>query len=49
MPIYGGKLMPKKKRASLPVPKFKVGDKVRVKHGIRDADYPAPFPAERSR
>jgi uncharacterized protein YodC (DUF2158 family) len=31
--------MPKKKRVPLPVAKFKVGDKVRVKHGIRDMDY----------
>lgn len=32
--------MPKKKRVSSPVAKFKVGDKVSVKHGIKDVDYP---------
>jgi len=32
--------MPKKRRASSPVANFKVGDKVRVKHGITDVDYP---------
>jgi len=32
--------MPKKRRASSPVTKFKVGDRVRVKHGITDVDYP---------
>ena len=32
--------MPKKKRVPSPVAKFKVGDNVRVKHGIRDKDYP---------
>jgi uncharacterized protein YodC (DUF2158 family) len=32
--------MSKKKHVSSPVAKFKVGDKVRVKHGIWDADYP---------
>ena len=32
--------MPRKKRM-LPTPaKFKVGDRVRVQHGIRDTDYP---------
>jgi uncharacterized protein YodC (DUF2158 family) len=31
---------PKKKCEPSPVAKFKVGDKVRVKHGIRDTDYP---------
>jgi hypothetical protein len=31
----------KKKRKLPPIPaKFKVGDKVRVKHGVRDTDYP---------
>ncbi len=32
--------MPKKKREPSPVAKFKVGDKVRVKHGVRDTDHP---------
>lgn len=32
--------MSKKKRVPSPVGKFKVGDKVRVKQGIRDTDYP---------
>jgi hypothetical protein len=32
--------MPKKKRVPLPLAKFTVGDKVRVKHGVRDTDYP---------
>lgn len=32
--------MPKKRRVPSPVAKFKVGDKVRVKHGIEDVDYP---------
>jgi hypothetical protein len=32
--------MPKKKRVPSPVAKFKVGDKVCVKHGIKDVDYP---------
>ena len=32
--------MSKKKCVPSPVGKFKVSDKVRVKHGIRDADYP---------
>lgn len=32
--------MSKKRRASLPVAKFKIGDKVRVKHGGEDVDYP---------
>lgn len=32
--------MSKQKRVPLVVAKLKVGDKVRVKHGIRDADYP---------
>lgn len=32
--------MPKKRRAFSPVAKFKVGDKVRVKHGVTDVDYP---------
>jgi uncharacterized protein YodC (DUF2158 family) len=32
--------MPKKKRVPSPVARFKVSDKVRVKHGIRDTDYP---------
>lgn len=32
--------MSKKKRVPSPVATFKVGDKVRVKHGIRDTDYP---------
>lgn len=32
--------MSKKKRVPSPVGKFKVGDKVRVKHDIRDTDYP---------
>jgi hypothetical protein len=30
----------KKKRVSSPDAKFKVGDKVPVKHGIGDTDYP---------
>jgi len=30
--------MPKKKRVPSPVAKFKVGDMVRVKHGIMDTD-----------
>lgn len=32
--------MSKKKHVPSPVAKFKVGDKVRVKHGVRDTDYP---------
>ena len=32
--------MSKKKRVPSPVARFKVGDKVRVKHGTKDADYP---------
>ena len=32
--------MPKRKREPSPVAKFKVGDKVRVKYGTRDAEYP---------
>ena len=32
--------MSKKRRASSPVAKFKVGDRVRVKHGVTDVDYP---------
>ena len=32
--------MPKKRRASRPAAKFKVGDKVRVKQGVTDVDYP---------
>lgn len=32
--------MPKKRRVSSPVATFKVGDKVRVKHGVTDVDYP---------
>ena len=32
--------MPKKGHASSPLAKFKVGEKVRVKHGVRDTDYP---------
>ena len=32
--------MPKKRRASSPVAKFTIGDKVRVKHGVEDVDYP---------
>jgi uncharacterized protein YodC (DUF2158 family) len=32
--------MPNRKREPSPVAKFKVGDKVRVKHGTRDTDYP---------
>ena len=37
-----GKIMANRKRARKPVvlSKFKVGDKVRVKHGVRDTDYP---------
>lgn len=31
--------MPKRRRGASPVAKFKVGDKVRVNYGIRDADY----------
>ncbi|HBO45099.1 MAG TPA: hypothetical protein DD670_14450 [Planctomycetaceae bacterium] len=30
----------KKPRKPTTTPKFKVGDKVRVKHGIKDTDYP---------
>lgn len=32
--------MPKRMRVPSSIAKFKVGDRVRVKHGIRDADYP---------
>ena len=32
--------MSKKKRVPSPVARFKVGDKVRVKHGVNDVDYP---------
>ena len=32
--------MPKENPESSPVAKFKVGDKVRVKHGVADVDYP---------
>lgn len=32
--------MPSKPRASSPVARFKVGDKVRVKDGLQDTDYP---------
>lgn len=32
--------MPKKKHVPSPAAKFKNGDKVRVKHGVRDTDYP---------
>ncbi len=32
--------MPKRKREPSPAGKFKVGDKVRLKHGTRDTDYP---------
>ena len=32
--------MAKKKRAPAPVAKFKIGDKVGVKHGVEDVDYP---------
>jgi uncharacterized protein YodC (DUF2158 family) len=32
--------MPKRKRMLSSVAKFKVGDKVRVKHGVKDTDYP---------
>jgi uncharacterized protein YodC (DUF2158 family) len=32
--------MPKRRREPSPVAKFKVGDKVRVKYGVRDTDYP---------
>jgi hypothetical protein len=40
MPMQGGAPMAKKQRESSPVAKFKVGDKVRVKHGVTDVDYP---------
>ena len=32
--------MPKRKTKQAASSKFKVGDKVRVKHGVRDTDYP---------
>ena len=32
--------MPKQKRNPLTSPIFKVGDKVRVKRGVEDVDYP---------
>ena len=37
-----GKIMAKRKKARKPAApaKFKVGDKVRVKHGVKDVDYP---------
>ena len=35
-----GKIVSKQKRKKLPAAAFQVGDKVRVKHGVNDNDYP---------
>jgi len=36
----GGRVVPKRKSRKLPAALFRVGDKVRVKHGFMDVDYP---------
>jgi hypothetical protein len=36
----GGRVVPKKNSKTLPAASFQIGDKVRVKHGFMDVDYP---------
>ena len=35
----GGRVVSKQKSKTLPAARFRVGDKVRVKHGFMDVDY----------
>ena len=37
---HGGKIVSKQKSKTPPVDEFQIGDKVRVRHGVMDTDYP---------